>query len=39
MNAIITNKFKKVLEACLWSSYAIEWNIFTDFKKDFYKYF
>jgi hypothetical protein len=39
MNAIVTPEFRKVLDACLWSSYAIEWNIFSDFRKDFYKYF
>ncbi len=39
MKVIVTPKFGKVLNACLWSSYAIEWNIFSDFRKDFYKYF
>ena len=39
INAITTKKFEKVLSACLWSSFAIEWNIFTDFRRDFYKYF
>lgn len=39
VDALTTEKFGKVLAACLWSSFAIEWNIFTDFRRDFYKYF
>jgi hypothetical protein len=39
IHAITTKEFGKVLNACLWSSFAIEWNIFTDFRCDFYKYF
>jgi len=29
--------FDKILKACLWSSYAIEWGMFKDFKKNFYE--
>ena len=29
--------FNKIIKACLWSSFAIEWSMFRDFKKDFYK--
>jgi hypothetical protein len=29
--------FSKILRACLWSSYAIEWRMFIDFKKNFYE--
>jgi len=39
IKALTTEKFQKILNACLWSSYAIEWNIFSDFVKNFYKYF
>jgi len=29
--------FKKILKACLWSSFAIEWGMFKDLKKNFYE--
>jgi hypothetical protein len=29
--------FTKLLKACLWSSFAIEWGMFKDFKKKFYE--
>ncbi len=29
--------FKKIIQACLWSSFAIEWGMFKDFKKNFYE--
>ena len=29
--------FDKIRKACLWSSFRIEWSMFVDFKKDFYK--
>jgi hypothetical protein len=36
--SIITSpQFTKVLKACLWSSFAIEWGMFKDFKKNFYE--
>ena len=31
-----SDKFKKILEACSWSSFAIEWGMFKSFKKDFF---
>jgi hypothetical protein len=37
--ALTSDKFKNILNACSWSSFAIEWNMFKYFKKDFYKYF
>ena len=37
--ALSSNKFKEILTACSWSSFAIEWNMFSYFKRDFYKYF
>ena len=27
----------KIIKACLWSSFRIEWGMFKDFKKDFWK--
>jgi len=29
--------FNKILKACLWSSFAIEWSMFKDFKENFYE--
>jgi hypothetical protein len=31
-----STQFKEILKACNWSSFAIEWNMFSDFKYDFY---
>jgi len=36
---IESDKFDKIIQSCLYSSYAIDWNIFKDFKKDFWKEF
>ena len=37
--ALKTNKFDKVLRSCLFSSFRVDWNIFKEFKKDFWKEF
>lgn len=37
--ALKTNKFDKVLRSCLFSLFRIDWNIFKEFKKDFWKEF
>ena len=37
--ALISEKMKILIDSCLYSSYAIDWNIFKDFKKDFWKEF
>ena len=29
--------FNKIIKACLWSSFAIEWGMFKDLKKNFYE--
>jgi len=29
--------FEEILKACLWSSFAIEWSMFRDFKRNFYE--
>ena len=38
-NALQSKMFNNVLKSCLFSSYRIDWNIFTEFKKDFWKEF
>ena len=35
--ALCSASFEKILKACLWSSFAIEWGMFKDFKKNFYE--
>jgi hypothetical protein len=35
--AINSDKFDNIIKSCLFSSYAIDWNIFREFKKDFWK--
>ncbi len=35
-NFLCSSMFEKILKSCLWSSFAIEWGMFKDFKKDFY---
>jgi hypothetical protein len=40
IKALTSEKFKKdVLESCSFSSYRIDWNIFKDFKNNFWKRF
>ena len=34
-----SDKFDKIIQICLYSSYAIDWNIFKEFKKGFWKEF
>ena len=34
---LCSSVFTKILKACLWSSFAIEWGMFKDFKKKFYE--
>jgi len=36
VNFITSNIFQKILNACSWSSYRIDWRLFTYLKKDFY---
>ena len=38
-DCIQTDAFQKVIDACMYSSFRIDWNIFTYFKKDFWKAF
>ena len=38
-NSLLSNKFKCILNCCLFSQYIIDWNIFREFKKDFWKEF
>ena len=37
--ALTSEKMKILIDSCLFSSYAIDWNIFKDFKKDFWREF
>jgi hypothetical protein len=37
--ALKSDKFNKVVRACLWSSFRIDWRMFKSFRKDFYKEF
>ena len=36
-NILCSLVFEKILKACLWSSFAIEWGMFKDLKKNFYE--
>jgi hypothetical protein len=36
---LVSNIFSKILKACLWSSFRIEWGMFKDLKKNFYELF
>jgi len=37
--ALESDKFKKIIKSCLYSLFFIDWKIFKEFKKDFYKEF
>jgi hypothetical protein len=37
--AIESDKFHKIIKSCNFSSFRIDWNIFKEFKKDFWKEF
>lgn len=39
VRAICSPKFNKVIHSCMFSSFAIDWNIFKDFRKDFWREF
>ena len=39
LNAIKSNKFIELLNACSWSNYRIEWNMLKDLNIDFWKEF
>ena len=34
-----SNKFQDIIKSCTYSSFRIDWNIFKDMKKDFWKDF
>jgi hypothetical protein len=36
---IESDKFNKIIKSCIFSSFRIDWNIFKEFKKDFWKEF
>lgn len=37
--ALQSEKFQKIIKSCNYSSFRLDWNIFKDFKKDFWKEF
>jgi hypothetical protein len=37
--ALLSDNFKKILKACSWSNFQIDYRLFKAFKKDFYKNF
>jgi hypothetical protein len=40
ISKVIESKhFNKIIQSCLYSSYALDWNIFKEFKKDFWREF
>ena len=34
---LCSSVFNKIIKACLWSSFRIEWGMFKDLKKNFYE--
>lgn len=36
-NFITSDKFNEIINSCMYSNFRIDWNIFTDMKKDFWK--
>jgi hypothetical protein len=39
LRALKSDKMKRLFAATLWSSFQIEWRMFSYFRKDFFKYF
>jgi hypothetical protein len=39
INCLKSTEFTELINACNWSSFLLDWRLFTYFKKDFYKYF
>jgi len=37
--ALTSNKFQDIIKSCTYSSFRIDWNIFKDMKKNFWKEF
>ena len=37
--ALTSDKFRDIIKSCIFSSFRIDWNIFRDMKKDFWKEF
>ena len=38
LKALKSDKMNDIFKACLWSNFQIEWKMFKNFKKNFYKY-
>ena len=37
-NILLSEEFHEIIDACMYSSFRIDWNIFKYFKRDFYNY-
>ena len=37
-NTLLSEKFKEIIKSCMWGNFAIDWRLFTFFKKDFWNY-
>ena len=37
LRVLKSDKMKEIFKACLWSNFQIDWRMFRDFKKNFYK--
>lgn len=35
---LLSDRFKEIIKSCSWGNFAIDWRLFTYFKKDFYKF-
>ena len=37
-NSLLSENFKEIIKSCMWGNFAIDWRLFTFFKKDFWNY-
>jgi hypothetical protein len=37
-NVLLHHEFRKIIDACMYSSFRIDWNMFKHFKRDFWKH-
>jgi len=35
---LLSDEFKEIIKSCSWGNFAIDWRLFTYFKRDFYKF-
>ena len=36
--SLLSENFKEIIKSCMWGNFAIDWRLFTFFKKDFWNY-